>query len=334
MQFRELSNMFVNNKKLKSLILSSSAVNNFTSETFAGMNSLVTLDLSYNSLTEIPSGSFKDLTSLTNLNLQRNRLSTLPENVFSKQTELVELLLDQNSLTDLPDSAFNNALKMEALDLSNNQLTEFSVDRKIMGHMKLYSLDLSYNNLTVFDASNRSFAVLDLRNNTLISVGYRESAFADRADIYLTANCLNCATFIAERTRLHFVCGDPQNRCPQTSCSSSLRSKGCYECDGNTCKTCLANYRLVQQSCTRCDTDEDCPLNNTGVMEHCGNWDIVKNKCLECARGWKGKDCKEEAPVYDSSSSSSSSSKKSSSATTTITAATILALVGLFALAL
>jgi len=329
MTFKALDDMFKNNKKLKTLIISSSGVRNFTSTTFSSMKSLTTLDLSINSLTEIPSGSFKDLTSVTKLYLNRNRLTELPENAFAKQTLLVELLLGKNSLTSIPESAIDKLLKMEALDLSYNQITDFPVPRSIMGTMKLYSLDLSHNNLTTFDASNCSFAVLDLRNNTLISVGYRESAFRDRADIYLSGNCLNCATFTALRSRLHFVCGNPQDRCPKTSCSDSLRLKGCYECDGSTCKTCLADYRLDGKSCSRCDTDEDCPLNNTGVMRHCGNWNIAKNKCYECARGWKGEKCDEEAPVYDSSSS-----YHSSAATTTLSIATILATIALFVLAL
>jgi Leucine-rich repeat (LRR) protein len=304
--FKSLSNDFANNKKLKTLILYSCGVTNITSTTFSGMKSLTLLDLGYNSLTEIPSGSFNDLENLNRLYLNRNRLQELPENAFAKQTNLVELLLNQNSLTRIPESAMSKLTKLEALSLSKNQMKEFPVPRKIMGQMDLYSLDLSNNKLEVFDASNRSFAVLDLRSNYLISMGYRESAFKDRADIYLTGNCLNCATFTAERTRLHFVCGDPQDRCPQTSCSDSLRLKGCFICDGSSCETCLAGYRLNGTSCHRCDTDEDCPLNNTGVMKHCGNWDIEKEECLECARGWKGKKCDEVAPIYDSSSSAGS----------------------------
>lgn len=95
------SHAFIGRRKLRSLFLNGSAIEQLQNRTFNGLAGLKLLHLAQNRLTELFAYEFIGLTSLTELYLQQNQLHTIANGTFAWLTQLQHLRLDGNRLLTL-----------------------------------------------------------------------------------------------------------------------------------------------------------------------------------------------------------------------------------------
>lgn len=181
----KLSDLKLNNNKLKKLKKFTFSVNNFNFSNYEDL----TIDLSYNQIDEIENqsfsnrkidridlqnnqlkiikyGMFQNIQNLQNLDLSYNLIEEIEKNSFENMTTLTEINLSYNKLKILHDQIFEGIRFVRIVLLSNNEFEKFNIS-VLFPLRYLETLEINDNKLNEIDYKNSKFKVsnINIRNN-------------------------------------------------------------------------------------------------------------------------------------------------------------------------
>ncbi|XP_050673868.1 leucine-rich repeat-containing protein 40-like isoform X2 [Leptidea sinapis] len=180
-------------KKSQSLMLPSRDLSSVPDDVFrtASDAEVHIIDISKNKLTAVPTGICHVRETLSQLLLSSNSIESVPPEI-SCCTNLQYLDLGKNLITDLP-MQLGDLKKLRELVISNNKLTK--IPRCVYELESLEILLAAENQVTEINVSSdalanlKNLAVLDLTNNSIISVPPELGNFTHLRSLELMGNC-------------------------------------------------------------------------------------------------------------------------------------------------
>lgn len=166
-------NSFVDNEKLKFLLLEHNNIVALPSGVFKPCKNVKILQLRGNKIKEIQKENFQGLENLKILAMEENEISSIDGSTFEDFANLGELLLSNNNISEIHSNAFKNLKNLVKLDLSGNRISQ--LPHGIFGNLEyIKQLLITDNQIQILSVKSFGFhdklQILDFSSNLIAEI--------------------------------------------------------------------------------------------------------------------------------------------------------------------